>query len=207
MPPMIEIEALAMASRRRHIGPFALRVEAGETVGLVGPNGSGKTTCIRLTLGLDRSDRGRSRIHGRVVSPWHPPTGVGVVLEADGCYPWLSGRENLRLFAQVLGRPAVEIDAALEQVGLTPAADQTTRQYSRGMRQRLAFARASLGGPSLFVLDEPTVALDGDAGSWLVELLNAHAVAGGATLVASHDETFLHALGARIVAVDDGRCG
>jgi ABC-2 type transport system ATP-binding protein len=204
---MIEIEGLAMASRRRRIGPFALWVEPGETVGLVGPNGSGKTTCIRLALGLERSDTGHSEIHGRPVSPWQPPTGVGVVLEADGCYPWLSGRENLGLFGGVLGRSAAEIDAGLTQVGLAPAADQTVRQYSRGMRQRLAFARASLGAPPLFVLDEPTVALDGDAGSWLVELLTTHVGAGGATLVASHDEAFLQALGARLVPVDDGRCG
>ena len=75
------------------------------------------------------------------------------------------------------------------------------------MRQRLAFARAALGDPPLFVLDEPTVALDDDAADWLVELLVAHAGAGGATLVASHDRAFLEALGARLVAVDRGRCG
>jgi ABC-2 type transport system ATP-binding protein len=207
MTPMIEIEALTMASRRRHIGPFALRVDAGEAVGLVGPNGSGKTTCIRLALGLEPANRGHTRIHGRIVSPWLPPTDVGVVLEADGCYPWLSGRENLSLFAGVLGRPASEVEAGLADVGLAPAADRAVRQYSRGMRQRLAFARASLGSPSLFVLDEPTVALDGDASGWLVALLTAHVRGGGAALVASHDDSFLQALGARVVPVDDGRCG
>jgi len=129
------------------------------------------------------------------------------VLEADGCYPWLSGRENLALFAAVLQRPPADVDEGLAEVGLAPAADQTVRQYSRGMRQRLAFARASLGAPPLYVLDEPTVALDGDAGDWLVELLVAHTRAGGAVLVASHDPAFLDALGARVVPVDRGRCG
>jgi len=207
MIPVLELDGAAIASRRRHIGPFDLTVEPGETVGLVGPNGSGKTTCIRLALGLDRADQGSSRIHGRAVSPYQPPTGVGVVLEADGCYPWLSGRENLALFAAVLQRPPADVDEGLAEVGLAPAADQTVRQYSRGMRQRLAFARASLGAPPLYVLDEPTVALDGDAGDWLVELLVAHTRAGGAVLVASHDPAFLDALGARVVPVDRGRCG
>jgi ABC-type multidrug transport system ATPase subunit len=132
---------------------------------------------------------------------------VGVVLEADGCYPWLSGRDNLALFASALGRPADEVDTRLAEVGLDRAADRPVRDYSRGMRQRVAFARAALGDPSLLLLDEPTVALDGAAAGWLVELLAAHARAGGATLLASHDAPFLHALDARLVAVDGGRCG
>jgi len=204
--PAFEVHDLAIASRRRQIGPFNLTVDLGEVVGLVGPNGSGKTSCLRLALGLERADRGLSRIHGRPVSPTRPPTGVGVVLEADGCYPWLSGRENLELFAAASGAGGPDlVDDALVAVGLTPAADRAVRQYSRGMRQRLAFARAALGAPPLFVLDEPTVALDGDATEWLVDLLVAHRHDGGAVVVASHDHDFLDALGARRVRIDQGR--
>jgi ABC-2 type transport system ATP-binding protein len=204
--PVLEVHDLAIASRRRRIGPFDLTVAPGETVGLVGPNGSGKTSCLRLALGLDRADRGSTRIHGRTVTPWRPPTGVGVVLEADGCYPWSSGRENLELFAVAVGDDGPDVvDDALAAVGLTPAADRPVRQYSRGMRQRLAFARAALGQPSLFVLDEPTVALDDDAAGWLVELLVAHHRGGGSVVVASHDRAFLDALAARRVTIDQGR--
>jgi ABC-2 type transport system ATP-binding protein len=203
---VLELDDLGIDTRRRRIGPFHLRVAPGETVGLVGPNGSGKTTCLRLALGLDRADTGTSHIHGRLVSPWRPPAGVGVVLEADGCYPWLTGRANLDLFATASGRPAAEVDHALASVGLGPAADEPVRVYSRGMRQRLAFARATLGDPTLLVLDEPTVALDDDAVGWLVEWLAAHGRDGGAAVVASHDRGFLEALGARLVVVDRGRC-
>jgi len=204
-PVALDVSDLAIASRRRRIGPFNLVVEVGEVVGLVGANGSGKTSCLRLVLGLDPATTGAVRLHGRLVSPWRPPTDVGVVLEADGCYPWLTGRDNLELFAGVLGCGETEVDDRLADAGLAPAADRTVRTYSRGMRQRLAIARARLGDPSLLVLDEPTVALDEAATGWLVDALASHVDAGGSVLVASHDPTFLDALGARRVVVDGGR--
>jgi ABC-2 type transport system ATP-binding protein len=203
-PRVLEVSGLAIADRRRRIGPFDLTVHAGEVVGLVGPNGSGKTSCLRLALGLDPASTGTARLHGAAVSPWHPPRGVGLVLEADGCYPWLSGRANLEIFDAVQGRGSGEVDALLVEAGLGPAADRVVRSYSRGMRQRLAIARARLGDPPLLVLDEPTVALDESATGWLVELLGAHVAAGGSVLVASHDPAFLDQLGARRVAIDAG---
>jgi len=204
-PVVVEVDRLAIATRRRRIGPFDLTVHAGEVVGLVGPNGSGKTSCLRLALGLDPASTGSTRVHGAVVSPWRPPIGVGLVLEADGCYPWLSGRDNLQVFAVALGCPAGEIDARLGEAGLGPAGDRSVRSYSRGMRQRLAIARARLGDPPLLVLDEPTVALDESATGWLVDVLVTHVAAGGAVLVASHDPVFLDQLEARRVAIDGGR--
>jgi ABC-type multidrug transport system ATPase subunit len=132
--------------------------------------------------------------------------GVGAVFEADGWYPWLSGRENLMLFAGVRRCDPTVVDELLETVGLTPAAERAVRHYSRGMRQRLAIARARLADPPLLVLDEPTVALDDEAGHWLVHLLVAHVAGGGGVLVASHDAAFLEALGGRVVPVDQGRC-
>jgi ABC-type multidrug transport system ATPase subunit len=101
----------------------------------------------------------------------------------------------------------VTVDAQLDDVGLTPAADQAVRQYSRGMRQRLAIARAQLHSPPLLILDEPTVALDPAATGWLVEVLADHVESGGAAVIASHDDAFLGALDARRVAVEHGRCG
>ncbi len=203
-PVALEAVGLAIADRRRRIGPFDLTVHAGEVVGLVGANGSGKTSCLRLALGLDPASAGAARVHGAAVSPWHPPRGVGLVLEADGCYPWLSGRDNLQVFAAALGRPPDEVQERLLDAGLGAAADRAVRSYSRGMRQRLAIARACLGDPPLLVLDEPTVALDGSATVWLVDLLCAHAGSGGSVLVASHDPAFLDELGARRVVVDAG---
>ena len=204
---MLRVEGMRIATRRRSIGPFDLRVSAGELVGLVGPNGSGKTTLLRLALGLDPATTGSSRGHGRPVDPWHPPHRLGAVFEADGWLPWLSGRDNLTIFAEVHGVDGVTVDAQLDDVGLTPAADQAVRQYSRGMRQRLAIARAQLHSPPLLILDEPTVALDPAATGWLVEVLADHVESGGAAVIASHDDAFLGALDARRVAVEHGRCG
>ena len=202
---VLEVRGLAISTRRRAIGPFDLTVRAGEIVGLVGPNGSGKTSCLRLAVGLDPASVGSSRLRGVELGPWRPPSGVGLVLEADGCYPWLSGRDNLRVFAAALGCPVAEIDRRLDDAGLTPAAHRPVRSYSRGMRQRLAIARARLGDPDLLVLDEPTVALDASATAWLADVLVAHAAGGGAALVASHDPGFLEGVGARRVDVDQGR--
>ena len=168
-------------------------------VGLIGANGSGKTSCLRLALGLDPPSAGTTRVHGAAVSPWQPPRGVGLVLEADGCYPWLSGRDNLQVFAAALRCPPGEVHERLVDAGLGAAADRAVRSYSRGMRQRLAIARARLGDPPLLVLDEPTVALDESATGWLVDLLCVHAGSGGSVLVASHDPAFLDELGARRV--------
>jgi ABC-type multidrug transport system ATPase subunit len=202
---VLEVEGLAIGTRRRRIGPFDLAVHAGEVVGLVGANGSGKTSCLRLALGLDPASVGATRVHGSAVSAWHPPVGVGLVLEADGCYPWLSGRENLGVFAVALGCPTESVEHRLAEAGLGRAADRPVRTYSRGMRQRLAIARARLHEPPLLVLDEPTVALDDSATAWLVEVLRAHVVAGGSVLVASHDPSFLDELDARRVVIDGGR--
>jgi ABC-type multidrug transport system ATPase subunit len=204
-PVVVAVEGLAIATRRRQIGPFDLVVGAGEVVGLVGVNGSGKTSCLRLALGLDPASAGSTHVYGAPVSPWRPPVGVGLVLEADGCYPWLSGRDNLRVFAAARGCPPGEVEARLAEAGLAPAADRPVRSYSRGMRQRLAIARARLGDPPLLVLDEPTVALDESATTWLVEVLGAHVAGGGSVLVASHDPTFLDDLGARRIVIDRGR--
>ena len=201
----LELRGLGVVRRRRAIGPFDVRVDAGEIVALVGPNGSGKTSCLRLALGLDPATSGHSSVDGAPVGVWSPPRGVGLVLEADGAYPWCSGRQNLALFGGVLGATDERVERLLAEVGLGDAADRPVRTYSRGMRQRLALARARLSAVVLLVLDEPTVALDDDATSWLVELLRAEADRGVGVLVASHDAPFLQSLDARVVHVDQGR--
>lgn len=207
MSAVVQVRSMRIETRRRSIGPFSLDVSGGECVALEGPNGSGKTTLLRLALGLDRASSGTSCVHGRAVDPWHPPVGAGAVFEADGWLPWLPGRDNLRLFGDVHGIGPHGIDLLLDEVGLAPAADRPVRQYSRGMRQRLAIARARLGDPTLLVFDEPTVALDDDAVHWLVDLVADHVRRGGAALIASHEAPFLDELGARRVAVERGRCG
>ncbi|WP_370288184.1 ABC transporter ATP-binding protein [Nocardioides sp.] len=153
-------------SRRRHhvaVDGLDLRVAAGGGVhGLIGPNGSGKTTTIRLLLGLSRPTGGTMRLFGRPVPDELPAVigRVGAVVESPRFTPGFSGRLNLRLLGDVLGVPRSEVDAALETVQIDSRADDRYGTYSLGMRQRLAIAATLLKRPDLLILDEPTNGLD-----------------------------------------------
>ncbi len=161
--------------------------------GFLGPNGSGKTTTIRMLLGLVRPTAGSATllglpIPGRATTALHR---VGALVEGPAFHPYLSGRRNLgRLDAadpRADGRTAApRIDAALDRVGLLPAANKKFRAYSLGMRQRLAIASALLQPRELLVLDEPTNGLD-PQGTREVRHLVADLARDGATvLISSH---------------------
>lgn len=144
------------------VDDLSLRVERGQVFGFLGPNGSGKTTTIGMLLGILTPTAGTFRLLGErsrhgLVRARHR---IGATLEQPNFYPYLSGRDNLRLVARVkgAGRPALE--EALETVGLTARADDRFKGYSLGMKQRLALAGTLLGDPELLILDEPTNGLD-----------------------------------------------
>lgn len=138
-----------------------LAVPQGAIYAFLGPNGAGKTTTIRLLLGLLRATRGQVLIDGapRSEDPRAVPH-IGSMVEGPSLYPHLSGRENLRITALLLGCARSQIDDALRTVGLLDAAERLVKQYSLGMRQRLGLALALLGRPRLLVLDEPSNGLD-----------------------------------------------
>jgi len=185
----------------RKLGPFDVEVAAGELVALVGGNGSGKTTCLRLMLGLDRASAGLAQVAGHAVNPLQPPRGIGYVPDQPQFWDWRSGRDNLRPFA-----PAADaVQALLDQLGLGEAGRTAVRKYSRGMRQRLALARALAATPPILVLDEPTIALDSGGVDLLVEILLARRAAGHTGLVATHDAAFLERLAPRQIEVLAGR--
>jgi ABC-type multidrug transport system ATPase subunit len=141
---------------------LALRVEPGSIYGFLGRNGAGKTSTIRLMLGLLRPDAGGVRIFGddvaadRIAAARH----IGSLIDARATYDQLTGRENLDGARRLLRLPAGEIDRVLELVDLRDSADRKVGHYSLGMRQRLGLARALLGGPRLLILDEPMNGLD-----------------------------------------------
>ncbi len=139
-----------------------LSVPAGCVYGFLGPNGAGKTTTIRMLLGLLRGDSGSVRIFGEEMEGRRSQilTRVGSLVEAPSLYPNLTGRENLTLYARLLGLGAREVAEVLAVVRMTEAADRLVRGYSTGMRQRIGLAAALLGRPSLLILDEPTSGLD-----------------------------------------------
>ena len=170
-----------------------LRVPYGAVYGFLGPNGSGKTTTIRMLLGLVHASAGVIEVLGTAI-----PGGtsavlprVGSLVEGPAFHPYLSGRANLvRLdAADRFADPATSrarIDAALERVGLLAAARKRYRAYSLGMRQRLAIAAALLAPRDLLVLDEPTNGLDPQGTREVRNLIASLAADGATILVSSH---------------------
>jgi len=148
--------------RRVAVRDLDLAVPAGGVHGFLGPNGSGKTTTIRMLLGLARPTAGTMRLFGRQVPRDLPAVmpRVGAVVESPKFSPNLSGRRNLLLLARSIGEPDQRVDEALETVSLTGRERDRYRAYSLGMKQRLAIAATLLKDPDLLILDEPTNGLD-----------------------------------------------
>ena len=164
----------------------------GELLVVTGPNGSGKTTLLRLLAGVSRPNAGTIELDGLPVqrSRPHLRAALGYLAHDPFLYPDLTARENLAFWARVYGlpQPAARIEAALERWGLAAAADRPVRSFSRGMRQRLNLARTLLAEPRILLLDEPATGLDEAARQRLHQALAEHLAAGGAAVVASHDE-------------------
>lgn len=141
-----------------------LHVPAGGVYGFLGPNGAGKTTAMRLLLGILRPDAGDVRLLGRPLhqNRLHLLRQVGSFIESPALYDHRSGRENLVMSARLLGLPRSEVDRVLDLVDMRRDAGRKVRDYSLGMRQRMALARSLLGSPKLLLLDEPTNGLDPD---------------------------------------------
>ena len=145
------------------VDSLSLSVPKGEVFGLLGPNGSGKTTTLGMLLGLLAPTSGSVRLFGHDVQRGreHLLLRVGAIVEAPGFFPYLSGRDNLLYFQGITGRSDPgEVRRLLELVGLGPRATSKFSTYSTGMKQRLGVAYALLGDPELVVLDEPTNGLD-----------------------------------------------
>jgi ABC-2 type transport system ATP-binding protein len=160
---------------------------AGSVTGFLGPNGSGKTTTLRMTLGLVRPTGGDVLI-GAVPYPRlaHPRRQVGALLEATGFHPGRQARDHLRVLAAAERIPDRRVDEVLGQVDLADAAGRRVRGFSLGMRQRLGIAAALLGDPEVLLLDEPGNGLDPAGIAWLRGLLRRLAAEGRTIVLASH---------------------
>jgi ABC-2 type transport system ATP-binding protein len=170
-----------------------LRVPTGSVFGFLGPNGSGKTTTIRMLLGLVNPSSGSVRLLGRSMPEAASKVlpNVGTLVEGPAFYPWLSGRRNLIRIDAAGPDPqratrADRVDAALAHVGLSAAAEKRYRAYSLGMRQRLGLAAALLRPRSLLVLDEPTNGMDPQGTREIRNLIRAVAADGATVLLCSH---------------------
>lgn len=178
---------------RRFPGGFGvhqlnLHVPAGTVYGFLGPNGAGKTTTVRLLLDLLRPDSGRIEVFGQPLSRQYraPLSVIGALVESPSLYPHLSGHQNLEVTRRLLDLPHKRVDETLERVGLREAADRRVRDYSLGMRQRLALALALLPAPKLLILDEPTNGLDPAGILDMRRLLRELSAQGLTVFVSSH---------------------
>lgn len=174
---------------RTAVDTISLSVPERSIYGFLGRNGAGKTTTIKLLLGLLRPDAGSARVAGIDIARDRIGAArkVGALLEAQGFYPNLAGRENLDLSRRLLGLPASEVDRVLEVTEMSAHGGRRVADYSLGMRQRLGLARAMLGAPPVLILDEPTNGLDpegiADMRGFLREL---PARTGATVLLSSH---------------------
>jgi ABC-2 type transport system ATP-binding protein len=166
-----------------------LTLEEGELRGLLGPNGAGKTTLLRMLLGLVRPDEGTIELFGRTWGGSDTPVldGVSGFVEDPAFYPYLSGRANLELLAELDGGGSRgRVEDVLRQVRLAERGEDRVSGYSTGMRQRLGIAAALLRAPRLLLLDEPTSGLDPDGVRFVGELLRELSAKGVAVLLSSH---------------------
>lgn len=165
-----------------------LAVPAGGVHGFLGPNGSGKTTTIRMLLGLARPTGGTMRLFGEPVPQRLPQVigRVGAVVESPKFSPNFSGVLNLQLLADSIGAPRSRVDAAVETVQLTGREKDRYKSYSLGMKQRLAIAATLLKDPDLLILDEPTNGLDPAGIREIRETIRGLGEAGVTVLLSSH---------------------
>lgn len=187
---MAEIEVRGLTKefgRVTAVREVSFTAPAGIVTGLLGPNGSGKTTTLRIALGLVRPTAGEALIGGvRYSRLARPRRVVGAMLESTGFHPGRRARDHLKVLAAADGIPLRRVDEVLDLAGLTSAAGRRVRQFSLGMRQRLGLAAAMLGDPQVLVLDEPANGLDPGGTAWLRSTLRDLAGQGRTVIVASH---------------------
>jgi ABC-2 type transport system ATP-binding protein len=162
-------------------------VEPGRVTGFLGPNGSGKTTTLRMLLGLVTPNAGKATVGGQFYRDLpNPSATVGAVLEATSFHPARQARTHLRMVARAGGHDEARADVVLDLVGLTADGKRKVGGFSMGMRQRLELASALIGDPDVLILDEPSNGLDPQGIAWLRDFMRFLAGEGRTILVSSH---------------------
>lgn len=205
MSPVLEINNLSKSyGGLQALDQFSLKISQGEICGILGPNGSGKTTTLGILLDIIKADRGEFYWFGQ------RPTDVlrrriGALLEAPIFYPYLSGEKNLQIVADIKGCGYDQIDALIDLVGLTARKKSKFKTYSLGMKQRLAIASALMGDPEVLILDEPTNGLDPNGIAEIRNLIIEVGKKGVTILLASHLLDEVQKVCTHVVILDKGK--
>jgi ABC-type multidrug transport system ATPase subunit len=190
--------------RRDAVHDLSIGVLQGEVYGLLGPNGAGKTTTLRMLLGMVRPTSGSAWVcDARPGSPAGLAR-VGALVEEPALYPYLSGRDNLRVLARYSRSPKARIDEVLELVGLAPRARDKVSTFSLGMRQRLGVAAALLKNPDVLILDEPTNGLDPQGMAQMQRLISTLGTGERTVVLSSHMLREVEQVCDRVGVIRDG---
>ena len=204
---MITIENLTKKHGTRTVlSEISLRARPGRVTAFLGANGAGKSSTLRILLGIDHATSGSALIDGVPYSKLGSPLlRVGSVLDGSGAHRSRSARNHLRWVARSNAIPQSRVGEVLEEVGLEDSATMKVGNYSLGMGQRLGIATALLGKPDILILDEPVNGLDPDGIRWLRELLRRHANDGGTVLLSSHLMAEVAEIADDVVVIANGR--
>jgi heme ABC exporter ATP-binding subunit CcmA len=208
MPDAVELENLwKFYGDYPAIRDLSLTVPEGSCCALLGRNGAGKTTLLRILGGLSPYQRGSVRVFGEKPRTSSARQRLGFLGHGIGVYEDLSATENLTFFARICEVKNAETAAKswLERVGLARVAAMPVRQFSRGMRQRLALARTFLNAPAILLLDEPFTSLDDRAIAMLSELLSESRARGATILLSTHQLREALAIASHVALVENGR--
>lgn len=183
----------------------SLTCSPGTITGFLGANGAGKSTTLKMIVGLTRPDRGVATIGGRpFVELPNPTRVVGTLLDPSAMHPGRTGRATLTIAARMADVPTTRVGHLLDLVGIAQAAEKRVGTYSLGMRQRLGIAQALVGEPAVLILDEPANGLDPEGIAWMRILLRDFADRGGTVLLSSHLLHEVQATADHLVVISDG---
>lgn len=211
------VTALEVRGLRKHYGPVValggvdLAVERGEVMGLLGPNGAGKTTFTKCVTGFVRPEAGDIQVMhvDARAEPTRAAQYIGLVPDQYDFYSNLTARQHLEFYGRLLGMPPeprqARVQEVIELVGMTERADDRTKGYSHGMKQRICIAQAILHGPEVLLLDEPTNGLDPKAAYELRQMVKELARGGTAVVLNSHLLSEVEETCERVAVLDRGQ--
>ena len=182
-----------------------MSVRRGEVYGFLGPNGAGKTTTLRMLVGLIRPTTGTATVAGHTPGSPSGLARIGALIESPGFYPYLSGRENLMVVADMASVGKKRVDEVLDMVELTSRGGRKFGTYSTGMKQRLGVAGALLKDPDLLILDEPTSGLDPQGMAEMRKLIKDIGQGDRTVLLSSHLLGEVEAICDRVGVISNGR--